>query len=375
MKIVADENMPGVSALFGHLGEVRLVPGRGLSAAQVADADVLLVRSVTRVDRRLLEGSRVTFVGSATIGTDHVDLDYLARGGIAFANAPGCNAIGVVNYVIATLCRLEPRWREKSLGIIGCGNVGGRLYRVLAGLGVDSLCYDPFLGPGERDNLRDLDEVLAADILCLHTPLTTSGPFPTRHMINREVLANLAPGTLLINAGRGGAVETAALLDELNAARLRAALDVWEQEPAINPALLAAVDQATPHIAGYSLEGRLRGTLMVYQALCRWRGIAVGEEDVDLLASRYEDAGDVPGKAAIPGGGATLNQLVLAAYDPGRDHRDLVAAGRAGGDLGAAFDRLRKGYRKRREFSHYTVTGVASARLRSQLLTLGFHCR
>ena len=206
LKIVADENMPVVDTLFGGLGQVTRLPGRALTAEQVADADVLLVRSVTRVDSNLIENSRVRFVGSATIGTDHIDRGYLAKRGIAFANAPGCNAEAVVDYVLATLCRLQPNWLNASVGIIGGGNVGGRLYRRLRALDVDCLCYDPFLDASEQPDLVSFEEVLGADVLCLHTPLTTTGPYPSYHLLNGGVLAKLAADTLIINAGRGGAI-------------------------------------------------------------------------------------------------------------------------------------------------------------------------
>jgi len=186
MKIIADENMSAVQEIFAPYGDVEVWPGREINAATVATADVLLVRSVTKVDKQLLEGSSVQFVGSATIGTDHIDLQYLQDKGIHFAHAPGCNAEAVVQYMFSVFCTLEPQWRNKTVGVIGCGNVGGRLFHRLTTLGVSCEVYDPFINEAECDALTDLKTALSADIICLHTPLTKEGPHPTHHMINQQ---------------------------------------------------------------------------------------------------------------------------------------------------------------------------------------------
>ncbi len=283
MKIVADENIPGVEALFGAHGEVRLLPGRAIARQDVRDAEILLVRSVTRVDESLVRDTPVRFVGSATIGTDHLDLAGLRQRGIAVANAPGCNAEAVVDYVIASLSRARPDWLGETVGIVGCGNVGRRLYRRLRALGVACRCYDPFLTPAAQPDLCTFPEVLEVGILCLHTPLTREGPHPTHHLFDARTLARLRPGSLLLNAGRGAVVDNGALLEELRAGRIGAVLDVWEGEPAIDPALLQAVALGTPHIAGYSLEGRVRGTLMVYRAWCEWAGLPEGDTEPEAI--------------------------------------------------------------------------------------------
>ncbi len=367
MKIVADENIPGVEALFGGCGDISLMPGRAIANRDIRDADALLVRSVTPVDERLLRNSRVQFVGSATIGTDHVNLAELERRGIAFANAPGCNAEAVVDYVLAALTRLRPDWPDRTVGIVGCGNVGSRLYRRLRAVGVDCRCYDPFLGPDRQPDLCDFEDLLAADILCLHTPLTREGPFPTHHLFDAPVLSRLRPGALLLNAGRGAVVDNRALLNALLHGRLDAVLDVWEGEPAIDPALMRAVALGTPHVAGYSLEGRVRGTLMIYRAWSEWCGHAALQVDVEALIRHLALAPD--GNAAIAASG-DWRATVLAAYDPVRDHRALVAA-MQGPDPVAGFDRLRRDYPWRREFSHYraAVDGDPAARF---LQGLGF---
>ncbi|MEZ5530054.1 MAG: 4-phosphoerythronate dehydrogenase [Porticoccaceae bacterium] len=360
MKIVADENMPLVRELFAPFGEVHTYPGRELRIEQVRDADVLLVRSVTRVNASLLEGSSVRFVGSATIGVDHVDQYYLENSGIAFANAPGCNANAVVQYVLSALFRVRPVWMHQTVGIIGCGNVGGRLYRTLKSLGVNCRCYDPFLTSEQNPDLCSFDEVLDASILCLHTPLTTSGPHPTYHLLDEKALRRFSPGGLLINAGRGAVVDNEALLRLLPECAWQVVLDVWEREPQLSLPLLQQVNIGTPHIAGYSWDGKVNGSFMVRDALCNWLGQAVPTqaeplETVDLIKV------------------TTLAKAILAVYDVANDDRGMRGTLLGGvPDIGESFDRLRKHYPQRLEFHHYRVRGVADRQLAEQLTALGF---
>jgi len=360
MKIVADENMPLVREFFAPYGEVVTYPGRELHAVQVKDADVLLVRSVTRVNSALLEGSSVRFVGSATIGIDHIDQHYLANRNIAFASAPGCNADAVVQYVLSALFRVRPDWLRQTVGIIGCGNVGGRLYRTLKALGVPCRCYDPFLSVEQIPDLCSFDEVLEASILCLHTPLTTAGPHPTYHLLDEQALRRFSPGCLLLNAGRGAVVDNAALLRLMPEQAWQVVLDVWENEPEISLPLLEQVNIGTPHIAGYSWDGKVNGTRMVRDAFCRWLGRPVPEQQepkemIELIKR------------------ASLAKAVLAVYDVAEDDRKMRETLLA--DVGAsavAFDQLRKDYPQRLEFSHYRVRGVGDKMLADQLSALKF---
>lgn len=322
MKIVADENIAFAREYFAGFGELVLVSGRSISHADVQDADVLLVRSVTAVSPSLLAGSRVRFVGSCTIGTDHVDMAWLARHGIAFAWAPGCNARAVVEYVLSSLLALQVDIAGSRIGIVGCGNVGGRLLCCLQQAGARVLVFDPFLDDPSLPQVGFAD-ILQCDVICLHTPLTKTGLHPTYHMFGADVIARLRPGTVLLNAGRGAVIDNAALLRRLQQHNdLRVVLDVWENEPAIDAALLERVAIGTPHIAGYSAEGKWRGTEMVYEALCRFLGLAVQPVSVNLegMVEPYAvQADDAALRAQFPAGGA------------------------------AAFDRLRKDYRHRRE--------------------------
>jgi erythronate-4-phosphate dehydrogenase len=364
VKILADENMPLVREWFGRHGEVSTLPGRAIDANAAQGVDVLLVRSVTRVDTALLAGSRVKFVGSATSGYDHIDRDGLAAAGIRFAHAPGCNAGAVVQYVLSVCCALRPDWRRRVIGIVGCGAVGGRLYRVLAALGVRCRVYDPLLSDRENvPDLTDLGEVVrAADILCLHTPLAHAGPFPTFHMVNDRVLAALRPGCLLINAARGAVVDNVALRQRLTTATgLTAALDVWEGEPAIDPGLWRRVAIATPHIAGYSREGRVNGTRAVYEAFCAWQGV-----------SPIPSGSEAPQPLALVSGVDPLADAVLATFDVRAEHRRMAATIAAGAAMAEVFDQLRRTSPERREFGHFQVTAAGNDPLATDLRRLGF---
>lgn len=370
MKIVVDENIPLATAFFESAADIVRLPGRQLSAADVQDAEALLVRSVTRVDEQLLKGSRVGFVGTCTIGMDHLDQSYLNRAGIAFANAPGCNANSVVEYVYAALCRLDVDWRSRSVGIIGCGNVGGALHRALKSQGVECRCYDPFLNREQNPDLTDLEEVLQCDIVSLHTPLTTAGRYPSRHMLDYSQLSKLRNDAVLLNCGRGAVIDNLALLQVIRErSDLQVVLDVWEGEPEINLELLERVQLGTPHIAGYSFDGKLKGTAMIYQAFCRHFGLPETVQLSDVLPVTPNN------RLSLPEGGPwqVIGQLIAQVYDIQADDTALRQMAADGTEpLGAGFDRLRKQYPIRREFSNYIVPASGRPDIDIPLAALGF---
>lgn len=353
MRILADENIPLVEAFFGSFGEIRRQPGRAFSADALAEADVLLVRSVTRVNADLLAGSPVRFVGTCTIGTDHLDQDYLAAADIAWASAPGCNARGVVDYVLGSLlalaevagCRLD----ERCYGVVGAGQVGSRLVEVLRGLGCRVLVCDPPRQEREGGDFVSLDEVLEhCDAISLHTPLSADGRWPTRHLLDAERLARLRPGTWLINASRGAVVDNAALHALLmRRPDVEAVLDVWEGEPLVDVALAERCRIATPHIAGYSLEGKARGTAQIYRAFCAHLGSQPELELDSLLPEAWLPQLTLHADADPDWAVAALCRAV---YDPRRDDADFRRSLRGGEpERRAEFDRLRKAYPPRRE--------------------------
>ena len=360
MKIIADENIPCAEQAFASLGEVTLLPGRGMRAAQVRDADILLVRSVTTVGQALLEHSSVRFVGSATIGFDHVDRAYLQQRAIGFATAPGCNATAAAEYVVSALLALAERkdfgLAGKTAGIIGCGNVGSRVREKLAALGMRCVVNDPPLqAQGGHDDFVSLDEVLQADIITVHVPYTRDGAYPTHHLVDETVLRKLQPGALFMNTSRGAVTDNRAL-DALLAERddLSVVLDVWEDEPAINTSLLQRVDLGTPHIAGYSLDGKLRGTEMIYRSACDWFGQPGQWRAADFLpAGSVIECGASGGDAAVT---AMLRTAVFSTYDIRADDARLrTMLVLPATEQPAYFDQLRKEYPVRREFSATSV--------------------
>ncbi|HUU30573.1 MAG TPA: 4-phosphoerythronate dehydrogenase, partial [Phycisphaerae bacterium] len=240
MKIVADADIPLLSDAFGPFGEVVALPAERITAEAVRDATALLVRSVTRVDGRLLEGSRVEFIATATIGFDHVDLGYLEARRIGFASAQGSNARSVAEYVLAALSILAERGRrdmtQKVLGIVGCGNVGGRLGRMAEAIGLRVLQNDPPLARTTHDPRYVPIEALAeADVVTFHVPLASEGPDATHHMIGARLLGRLKRGVAVINTSRGAVADSAALKAARGDGRVGAlVLDVWEGEPTID---------------------------------------------------------------------------------------------------------------------------------------------
>jgi len=375
MKIVADENIPLINEFFGRLGEVVRVSGRQMTAADVRDADALIVRSVTKVNSLLLDGSKVKFVGTCTIGVDHLDQTYLKERGITWSSAPGCNANSVVEYVYSALSHLNINWLGLRVGIIGRGNVGGLLYKRLKAQGVDVVCYDPHLDHTHHHDLVSLETVLACDVISMHTPLVKSGSHPSFHLLGDHELRKLKQGAVLLNAGRGAVIDNQALLAVLNdRPDLRVVLDVWEPEPDISLALLDKVELGTPHIAGYSYDGKLNGTEMIYQACCR----AFGIESQASLASLVPPLEN--NQLLVDAGSdiwANTKTLIKQVYDIAGDDarlRELAAQARAGkADFGLGFDHLRKHYPTRREFHNYCVSNANEQHLKAWLQVLGFN--
>ncbi|RMM51360.1 4-phosphoerythronate dehydrogenase PdxB [Pseudomonas corrugata] len=373
MLIVADENIPLLDAFFKDFGEIRRVPGRGIDRDMVAQADVLLVRSVSRVNRELLEGSNVRFVGTCTIGTDHLDLDYFAEAGIRWASAPGCNARGVVDYVLGSLMTLAEiegaDLGQRTFGVVGAGQVGGRLVNVLKGLGWDVKVCDPPRQAAEGGDYVSLEQIIEqCDVISLHTPLTRDGEQPTWHLFDEKRLNSLKPGTWLINAARGPVIDNTALRNVLlEREDLQAVLDVWEQEPTVDVDLADLCVIATPHIAGYSLDGRQRGTAQIYEALCAFLAAPVAVSLGDLLPRPW--LGGVTLDAATDPAWA-LAALCRGVYDPRRDdadfRRSLVGTT---SEQRSAFDALRKHYPPRREVDSLKVHIEGQSAALQQIVT------
>ncbi|TGN41417.1 4-phosphoerythronate dehydrogenase PdxB [Marinobacter confluentis] len=363
MLIVADENIPLLDSFFGDIGDIRQVPGRTMSATDVQDADILLVRSVTRVNQELLANSRVRFVGTCTIGTDHIDQQWLESAGISFAAAPGCNANSVAEYVLSVislraekLC--EDDWTRLSVGIVGAGNVGGELAHKLERLGFDVVICDPPRAEQSEEedakNFASLDEALKCDVVTLHTPLVQEGDHPTYHLLDASRLAALTADQLLINTSRGEVIDSAALVERLAEANPpTVVLDVWEHEPRINPELVEQAWIATPHVAGYSLEGKVQGSEMIYQALSQYLGLPARKKSGQFLPE------PALSKLSFTSAASEMDAARVAirsCCDPRRDDARLRhSLGMSSDERGQAFDRLRRQYPVRREFSSLKI--------------------
>lgn len=371
MKILIDENMPYAEQLFSQLGEVILKPGRTLTAGDLIDIDALMIRSVTKVDADLLsKANRLAFVGTATAGMDHVDQALLAERGIFFTAAPGCNKVGVAEYVFSVLMVLSQQQGfsifDKTIGIIGAGQVGSYLAHCLTGLGINVLLSDPpKQAQGDTRVFTPLEQLLTeADVITLHTPITQQGEWPTHHLINEQILAGLRGDQILINAARGPVVDNAALKARLQQGDgFTAALDVFEFEPQVDLELLPLLAFATPHIAGYGLEGKARGTTMVFNQYCEFLGKALWANPSSLLPI-------APVPEAVLNRAwdeATLLSLTQLIYDVRRDD----ALFRRQIHQPDAFDQMRKQYWDRREYSAIKLVGDDSCQL-EPLAQLGF---
>ncbi len=373
MRLAVDEVIPYWQEAFAGLGEIRTFSGRKLLPVHVRDADALIVRSVTRVDASVLEGSSVQFVGSATIGLDHLDTAYLKARGIHFTNAAGSNANSVAEYVTAALLLVAGRkgWdlQRKSVAIVGNGHVGTAVEKKVRALGMPVLLCDPPLREVTGDlRYQDLDDVLDADILTLHTPLTRQGRYPTWHMIGGDVLGRLSPHQFLINSCRGSVVQGPALKQALLGRKIAGAvLDVWEEEPGIDYELLDLVDLGSAHIAGFSLDGKVRGTEMILESLCGHFGLPVLWDSRRLYPPPTKIKADRGGQDAVA-------SIVLQAYDIEQDDHNLRALrGLRPEEAEARFDRLRNEYALRPEFRHFSVELTEeSSELGAVLGELGF---
>ena len=369
LKIIADENIIKLDAYLSGIAEIHYLPGRQISAADLHGADALLIRSVTQVNEALISDSSIQFVGSCTIGTDHVDLDYLSEHNIAFSNAPGCNANAVVDYVLAAMFAVNndlEYWQRSCGVIVGFGEVGSRLSKRLQGLHINAVICDPF--KVEHDALES--DFLQADWISLHVPLTVSGEYPTQYLFDLSRLQSLKENCLLINSSRGKVVDNLALLTLLKQEKLKAVLDVYEDEPTPSNELLDALDIATAHIAGYSLQGKIAGTEQVVRAL--FRQFSIADPVANLLAATHIERDAFLGNALEDKIPVSPNELIKLAYDicndSARFKQKYLAADES--QRNVVFDEYRKHYSVRTEWAYHTLN--VSNDLRAIAKQLGF---
>jgi len=372
MKIIVDDKIPYIEGALEPFAEVVYLPGKLTTAEVVRDADAVVTRTRTICSREILEGSKVRFIATATIGFDHIDTDFCAEAGIEWVNAPGCNAESVNQYISSVLFSYSVRKGSslsgKTIGIVGVGQVGSRVAKTCETLGMKVLLNDPprarLEGPDQFVSLQEIQQ--RADIISFHVPLNRGGADNTFHMVNEAFISGLARKPLLINTCRGEVFETGAVINARETDLVSGlVIDCWENEPDLDLALLEMVDFATPHIAGYSKDGKANGTTMSIRAISRFFGLGIDE---------WEPSGvEAPGNPVIRLDGsqktelAILAEAVLATYQIVDDDRAL----RENPEL---FEQLRGDYPVRREFgSHAIMAKNVHAEIIGKLVKLGFN--
>lgn len=356
-KIVADADIYAVDEVFAPLGNIVKVPGNAISRDSLQDADGLLIRSVTRIDKKLLEHTPVKFVGSCTIGTDHMDLEWLQQQGIEWGNAPGCNASAVVQYVLSAMSAVRPDWRQRTIGIVGLGSIGSLLLRLLKQLGVNCLCCDPFKYDEGVDLVALPTLLSSADIITLHTPLTQEGPFPSYHLLGSDELALLKPGALIVNSARGPVIDNFALIEYLSRQTIDAVLDVWEHEPTLSLDLLDRVCLATPHIAGYTIQGKANATQQIYKAYLKFLGKKACENPNTYSRNQFLSPRLLSNLPGCRNNICKLNALLLTCYDIRKDDelfRSTIKNNNSSDHkIAKSFENMRQSYALRPGYSSF----------------------
>lgn len=332
MKIVLDDKIPYIREAVARITDDAVyISGSRITAADVADADALIVRTRTRCGRELLDGSKVRFIATATIGYDHLDTDYLDAAGIAWTNCPGCNSGSVAQYVHSVLLLLNrdfglPLDGSGVIGIVGCGHVGSKVRAVAELLGMKVLVCDPLLNDPAFVSMDVIER--ESDVITFHVPLVMDGVYATHHLADEKFFSRLCRRPFIINTSRGAVVDNEALVAALDGGRIRqAVVDTWEHEPDIDTALLKKVYIGTPHIAGYSADGKVNASNMSVDALCRFFGIECPQPAVP---------------PSLPEG-FTYTGSMLELYNPLEDSRRLKMAP-------SEFERQRGNYPLRREY-------------------------
>lgn len=370
MKLVVDENISFAEEAFGSFGEIVLLNGRKIDNQILTDADALIVRSITNVNEDLLKNTKVKFVGTATIGTDHIDLDYLEKSNITFTSASGCNSYAVTEYVFCAVSNIITQKninkKKPSIGIVGFGNIGTKIARYAKAMGLDVFISDPPLErAGNPQIFYQLEKILQSDIITFHVPLNMDGVDKTYHLLDEEKLKIVKPGTILINSSRGPVVDNNALLKRLkNENDIYTTLDVWENEPDFIPELLQNIIFGTPHIAGYSLEGKVNGTKMVYDALCNfleetpaWTPVLPIVENNIIELENEQNHFEI------------LASIFEKVYSIKED--DLLlrnSLNMTGEQKKIYFDKLRKDYKYRRELNNYKLQTRGGGQVRNDKL-------
>ena len=371
MKIVADDKIPFLKGVLEPFADMVYLPGQAISNRDLRDADALLIRTRTCCNEELLKNTPVRFIGTATIGYDHIDTRYCEKKGISWHNAPGCNAGSVNQYIASTLVHLAGEYKftlkERTLGVVGVGHVGSKVVNTAELLGMRVyLCDPPRVREEGECGFISLDGILReCDIITFHVPLNYEGPDRTHHLIGKELLGRVNPGTFILNTSRGKVADGNALKEAIRSGRLAGAvLDVWENEPEIDTELLDLTAFGTPHIAGYSADGKAKGTAMILDELSRFFDLGIDGWVPDsipapLIPEFQIDCRDISEEEA-------LSLAILGTYDVEDDDRRLKKSP-------AGFEKQRGEYPLRREFKAYSLDLIGGTPQLSRICSkLGF---
>ena len=366
MKIAADRNILFAEEAFSTIGDVKLFDWDEITNKSVRDFDVLIIRSATKVDEKLLFGAKIKFVGSAVTGSDHIDADCLEKNGVGFASASGCNSRSVAEYVLTAVYAFCEKKRlslkNMTVGIIGTGSIGGLVALILKNLGVNTILNDPILENKGINGFSSLDYLAQnSDIVTVHVPLTIYGEYKTENLLDDKFFKNLKRGALLIQTSRGAVCDESALLKISNSV-----IDVWANEPNINVELAKNSIFHTPHIAGHSFDGKINGTKIIYEKCCSYF--------FQTPKFDFENARFTKTERRIIEYKDKICDILLECCPIGDDSRDFerIFGEENAAERKAIFNNLRKNYRKRLEFSHYTIKN-ASEKAVEELKILGFN--
>jgi erythronate-4-phosphate dehydrogenase len=353
IKIVADNKIPFLKEMPGGVAELICIPGREIGREQIIDADALIVRTRTKCNERLLRGTGVKFIASATIGFDHIDIEYCNANGIGWTNAPGCNSGSVMQYIASAMSWIttssEKGFGELTLGIVGVGNVGTKVENLGRALGMKVLLNDP---PRQRSEgkkmFTELTELLEqSDIVTMHVPLNCAGPDKSYHLADENFFSNMKKGAWFINTSRGEVVHSRRLADSLRKGHLAGSvLDVWENEPDIDLELLSLAEISTPHIAGYSLDGKANGTAQSVRSVSRHFDLGIDNWYPDNIPS--PSGGRITITSEMENLDQVAGKLFKHTYNIEADSDMLRSAPEK-------FESFRDNYHPRREFGAYKV--------------------